>query len=361
MIRRKARRNDALPPTFRKPAKHLAPERRTPLAPAAAHPKLSRLRQADSSRGLLYSLTMRREPAAIFKTLPVVALAAVLAGCGPVGDVTSGADFQAAAQLPATSEFDAGAAQDMDGVLIDTSHVSQGYVGASCQAASRLKLLVTMGESTQTYDLPSDGEAFIAPLTFGNGTYVVRVMQNTEANSYVELASTQVDVVLDDEFAPYLRPNGICDYDEESACVAKARELVADATTQGEAVRVICEYICANVAYDEEKAAQLKDASGYIPDPDDTLAAGTGICFDYASLAAAMLRSQGIPTRIVTGYVSPENIYHAWIEIYIDGSWSSVAFDVQARTWSRLDLTFAAAGATKNEDDGRDYTTRYVY
>ncbi len=361
MIHGTTHRNDALPHTLRKPARRPTPECRTSLAPTAAHPKQSRLRQADSLRGLVYSLTMRRKAAAIFKTLPVVALAAVLAGCGPAGEATSGADFQPAAQLPATSEFDADAAQDVGGALIDTSHVSQGYVGVSCQAASRLKLLVTMAESTQTYDLPSDGEAFIAPLTFGNGTYVIRVMQNTEANNYIELASAQVDVVLDDEFAPYLRPNGICDYSEDSACVSKARELVADAATQGDAVRVICEYICTHVTYDEDKAAQLKDASGYIPDPDDTLATGTGICFDYASLAAAMLRSQGIPTRIVTGYVSPENIYHAWIEIYIDGSWSSVAFDVQARTWSRLDLTFAAAGGTKSEDADRDYATRYVY
>ncbi len=304
---------------------------------------------------------MRRSAAVIAQGLAAAALAATLVACGTTTETTTGAAFEATSQLPATSVFDEGAAQASNGALIDTSHSSQGYIGVSAQASSRLKLLVSLGDSTQTYDVPADATPVIIPLTFGNGSYTVRLMQNTSGNNYAELASTQVDIALDDEFAPYLRPNINCDYSEESVCVAKARELVADATNQGEALRNICEYICQNIAYDNDKAAQLQDSSGYVPDPDETLASGTGICFDYASLGAAMLRSQGIATRIITGNVSPDNIYHAWIEVYIDGTWQSAVFDVQQRTWSRLDLTFAAAGATKAVGDGKEYTPRYVY
>lgn len=270
-----------------------------------------------------------------------------------------------AAFTPATaieqSTFDASAAQGENGALVDVSHVADGYVGVSATSSARLKLQVVSGQASCNFDIPQDGTPIICPLSFGSGSYAFRVMQNTSGNNYVELYSTQADVTLSSEFAPFLRPNVYCSYTSSSACVAKARDLVKDASNEAEALEAVCTWIVDNVAYDDAKAAQLKDATGYVPDPDETLASGTGVCFDYASLGAAMLRSQGIPTRIVTGNVSPNNIYHAWIMVYIDGNWKSAQFSVSANTWSRVDLTFAASGDGANVGDGKDYTDRYVY
>ena len=78
-----------------------------------------------------------------------------------------------------------------------------------------------------------------------------------------------------------------------------------------------------------------------------TLASGTGICFDYASLGAAMLRSLGIPCQVITGYVSPDDVYHAWNMVYIDGEWISVEISIKPNSWTRVDLTFAASGADR--------------
>lgn len=199
----------------------------------------------------------------------------------------------------------------------------------------------------------------------GNGTYTVRVMRNTNADRYVELCRTTVDVALTSDFAPFLVPDCFCSYTDSSACVAKARDICAGAQNEGDVVRAVFDYITQNVTYDYDKAAQLSGTTGYAPNPDATLQSGTGICFDYASLGAAMLRSQGIPAKIVTGYVSPSNVYHAWIMVYIDGSWKSARISVDQNTWSRVDLTFAA---TQGDDraagyvgDGSTYTDRYTY
>ncbi len=336
----------------------LAPRPRLPAAAVAA----------GGPRGPRYTrVSMTRRANILAKCLLTAAITVALTACGASGgaaasaESTSGASFSPASELPADSAFDASAATGQNGALIDISHVADGYVGASSVSSSRIKLLVVMGDSTQTYNVPETGEPIIAPLTFGNGTYTFRVMQNTSGNSYVELARAETEVDLTDEFAPYLRPNVNCDYDADSACVARARELVADAANQGEALAAICTYVVENISYDDAKAAELRDSSGYVPDPDETLADGSGICFDYASLGAAMLRSQGIPTQIVTGTVSPDGIYHAWINVYIDGTWTSASFDVQSRTWSRIDLTFAAGGTTAYVGDGKTYTQRYVY
>ena len=295
----------------------------------------------------------------------VASLALVACGGGGGGGSDEGTTSGSALNSPGkveTAELDPASAVTQNDGSIDTSKVNEGVVMASATSASRLKFLVTCGDMSYNYDLPGDGTSITCPVNMGDGSYTFAVMRNTGGSNYVETASTTTDVQLVDEFAPFSQPNVFCNYDENSACVAKARELVSGAQNQGDAVRSICNYVVSNVTYDTDKAGKLSGTSGYIPNPDETLSSGKGICFDYASLGAAMLRSIGVPTKIVTGYVSPEDLYHAWILVYIDGSWSSAKFSVDPQTWSRVDLTF---GADSNNvglvGDGKTYTERYVY
>lgn len=290
-----------------------------------------------------------------------------LVGCGgdaaassSDGGTTSGDAFSAPSTV-VLSNFNASAASGGNGASIDVSSASQGYVGAAATSASRLKLQVTKNGQNMNYDMPSDGSPVIVPLDMGSGTYTVSVMQNTSGSRYAELYSTSVNAQLDSEQAPFLVPNIFCDYGANSSVVAKARELTKDAQNEGDALRLIYEWIEKNVVYDNAKADQLNGKSGYIPDPDETLQTQKGICFDYASLAAAMLRSLGIPCKIVTGYVSPDGVYHAWNMVWIDGSWKTVSITVNPRDWTRIDLTFAANGAGDTVGDGSNYTDRYVY
>jgi len=53
-----------------------------------------------------------------------------------------------------------------------------------------------------------------------------------------------------------------------------------------------------------------------LPNIDKTLTSGKGICYDFSSVFAAMLRSQGIPVKLVKGYTTNVEGYHAWNEVY---------------------------------------------
>lgn len=283
---------------------------------------------------------------------------------GSGGSSNGGETSGPAYEEPSTvlmSSFNADAAITSAGGSIDVSSVSKGYVGASAVNGSRLKFQVVLGERSYNYDLPGDGTPIVCPLNMGNGSYTFRIMQNTSGSSYVEVASATADVTLESEFAPFLVPNVFCNYTPSSAVVTQARSLAAGAQNEGEVVRAIYDWVVDSIDYDKAKAAELADATGYVPSPDSTLSSGEGICFDYASLAAAMFRSLGIPCKIITGYVSPDNIYHAWNMIYIDGRWVSAQITVNPDTWTRVDLTFAAAGAGSTIGDGTTYTDRYVY
>ena len=275
-------------------------------------------------------------------------------------ETISGAAFSPPSSVRGVS-FDAGAAVTGPDCAIDVSHVAQGYAAATGTSAARLKLQVKCGDGSYNYDMPTDGSPIFVPMNMGNGTYTLRVMQNTSGSNYVELLSTTANVGMDSPFEPYLRPNVYCSFDDGSAAVRKARELTAGCATQADALRAICLYVVDNVSYDNAKAERLSSSTGYVPNPDATLSSMSGICFDYAALGAAMLRSVGIPTRIVTGYVSPNGFYHAWIMVYIDGTWHTVQFSVNPGDWSRVDLTFASTGGGAFVGDGVGYQDRYVY
>lgn len=261
----------------------------------------------------------------------------------------------------AGADFDRSAANGENGVLIDLSGTGKGYVAVAAESETRMKFRVEMGERTYDYDLPSDGTPAVYPLQCGDGAYTFRALTNTVGSKYAEAYSTEAQVQLEDEFQPFLRPSQYVSYDEDSLCVKTAAELASQEPDAIRVVEAVFGYICENVTYDKEKASTV--SKGYLPVPDETLSTGKGICFDYASLAAAMLRSQGIPTKMVFGYVQPDDLYHAWNMFYTEESgWVTVGYEVESNTWSRLDLTFSANGADSEFiGDGTNYTDVYFY
>ena len=261
----------------------------------------------------------------------------------------------------ASAEFHADQANSENGVQLDLSALDEGYVAVAATSEKRLKFQVKKDDLTYTYDLASDGTPSVFPLQCGDGVYLFRVMENTSGNKYAERYSESADVVIAEPFSPFLRPSDYVPFSADSACVKLAAELAADAPDTLGVVTEIFTFICSTVVYDYDKAATVR--SGYLPDPDETMTSGKGICFDYAALAAAMLRSQGVPTKMVFGFVSPNDLYHAWNMFYTEETgWVTVSYEVKGPDWNRLDLTFSAGGGDADFiGDGSNYTDLYFY
>lgn len=252
-------------------------------------------------------------------------------------------------------------AEGSDRVKLDLSAVGEGIVAVAATSDKRLKFQVVTDAETYNYNLASDGTPSVFPLQCGDGTYRFRVMENVVDKKYAELYSASADVEMADPYDPFLRPSDYVNYTPDSACVKKAAELAQTAGTPLGLVAKVYSFVCKTVRYDDHLAATVQ--SGYLPTPDETMQTGKGICFDYAALAASMLRSQGIPTRMVFGYVAPDQLYHAWNMFYTEETgWVTVIFEVSANSWVRLDLTFAANGAdNKFIGDGSNYADVYYY
>lgn len=255
--------------------------------------------------------------------------------------------------------FNEEAAQAGEGLLFDSSHSAEGYVGVKITENESLKFQVESGDQKYNYDV-APGETAFFPMNLGSGSYTFRLLKNAGDNRFAVIWKTQENVALENEFVPYRMPCQLVNYSEDSQCVELARELAAGCATQSQVVSAIYDYLVRHISYDDDRAQNV--TADYLPNPDRTLSEKKGICYDYASLAAAMMRSVGIPCKLIMGYVDG-SLYHAWNSFYLDSQgWVTVEIKANAGVWQRVDITMAASGEkpAKLEDDSR-YTTRYSY
>lgn len=248
--------------------------------------------------------------------------------------------------------------------VIDYSNTKDGYVMVKYTASTskRLKAQLKGPTTTYTYNITA-GEWETFPLSDGNGSYQVIVYENISGSKYSTVLSASFTASMTDEFAPFLRPNQYVDYENAPNTVAKAKELTAGMTDPLQKVKAVYDFVVNNLTYDKQLAATVQ--SGYLPVLDSVLASKKGICFDYAALMTGMLRSQGVPCKLVVGYAG--TAYHAWISVWSDETgWINGAIYFDGTSWQRMDPTFASSGRQSAAimqyiGDGKNYTAKYFY
>ena len=251
-----------------------------------------------------------------------------------------------------------------DFASIDASNTSQGYVMVKYNGTNeKVKLQITCpDQSCYTYLISDRGAYDTFPLTAGNGSYALQVLENVAGDTYTVSLAQSINVSIEDEFLPFLYPNQYVNFHTDSKAVSKGSDLAKDTYSDLDVVQNIYNYVIKNISYDTEKAQNV--SYGYVPDIDDTLSSKTGICFDYAALMTSMLRSQNIPTKLEVGYSG--DAYHAWISTYIDDKgWVDDIIQFNGDTWQIMDPTLAAtndsAAVKKYVGDGSHYIVKYTY
>ena len=237
---------------------------------------------------------------------------------------------------------------EIDQVIIDYSHTYYGYIMVKhieC-ASIDIKIVISKPNGVQhIYTLcPESGfDAF--PLTGGDGTYSIKVLKHVEGTQYMELLSSSFDVVLANEFDPFLHPNQMVRFSRDCAVVRKATELTTTLDNISDKISVIGNFIVSNVTYDDNLIDMR--VSGYIPDVNNVLERGSGLCLDFSALMVAMLRSQNIPAKLVIGTAG--ELYHAWVEAH------------NGEEWIILDLTISGNPLTQRRIGEMDYTIEFIY
>lgn len=237
-------------------------------------------------------------------------------------------------------------------LILDISNQDQGYLTAESDSDdSRMNIqLTTPSGVVYSYFLEPD-EQTVLPFSEGSGEYLITCYQQVDGNQYAALYTETLTIKLQNEFLPFLYPNQYVDFSSKSEACKLAASLVKEDMTDIDILKTFYTYVTSHISYDYDKADSVE--AGYLPDVDDTLSTGTGICFDYAALTTAMLRSQDIPCKLQIGYSG--DVKHAWIDVYIRGSgWVTKAVSFDGDTWKLMDPTFDA------NSDGDEAIQEYI-
>ena len=256
-----------------------------------------------------------------------------------------------------------------DRAFIDYSNKHDGYITVKFleNTDRRLMVMITTPDGDEyIYDLsPEKNEVF--PLTSGDGRYKISIHEHVTDNVFLDIMLIEIDVELSNEFVPFIRPNQYVYYSENSPVTKKAVELSNRHDNFIDTVEAVFNYVVESVSYDFDLARTV--TFGYKPDLDEVLDQGSGICFDIAALTVAMLRSRGIPSKLVFGDYYGSDLdypYHAWVTVFSEEDvriGEHIFF--KAGTWNILDPTVAIILCLSETDtavsDGVTYNAKYYY
>lgn len=225
-----------------------------------------------------------------------------------------GAEASASAKWPAEPDFSR--MQYAGKLQADLSNASEGYILASLNAATKhkMKLRIVKGGTTLTYDMNLNADFEVFPLQLGSGYYEISLFENVSGKKYALAGTLALNVSLTSENIPFYYPNQYVDYTIFSEAVAKADELCAG-KSELEIYQILCNFMQSNFLYDFVKAITVK--AGTLPDIDGSYAKKMGVCQDLSAILCCMLRTQGLPARLIIGYADKQ--YHAWTVTEIGG------------------------------------------
>lgn len=182
---------------------------------------------------------------------------------------------------------------------------------------ANIKIMIKKGTTKYYYNIYDAYEVF--PLQMGNGIYRIALYKRIRGNQYEVIHSNSYHITDYNEDIVFTGNIQSIEWTSMSLATVLAKELTVDLDSDRARFEAIYKYVVDNIEYDTIKA-ELVD-NRYIPVPDEVITAKKGICYDYASLLAVMLRSINIPTKLVHGYCDYSPIYHAWNEVKLDEEW----------------------------------------
>ncbi|MCC8122660.1 MAG: transglutaminase-like domain-containing protein [Oscillospiraceae bacterium] len=184
----------------------------------------------------------------------------------------------------------------------------------------KIKVLITGPDRVvYQYVLPCDDQFYPFPLTAGAGDYHVAVYKNLYDNNYLCMLETKITLQAYTEAALYTAPNIQVPFAQGDAVQQKAAQLCAGTAGNQEKASAVLQFMTERYTYDYKLAEVVARNPDYRVNPQKLLEETSGVCLDFATLYCAMLRSQGVPCKLIFGY-SDAN-YHAWVEYHDGGKW----------------------------------------
>jgi len=218
-----------------------------------------------------------------------------------------------------------------NGVKLDKPGKSQvdGYIRVSGSTDNnKIKLLVSGGDKQVWYDVKLNNGEFDEEIWFDKqGKYTIKVMVYEYGRKYSYGPGFTVENT--EESDEYLIPAKHIE-SNDAVIIDTAREITKACSSDLEKARAIYDWVTDNIRFDYDKLEKHKRGQyGNKYGALNTIKTRKGVCYDYATLAAALSRSLGLSAKVVEGDLNkgPLKGLHAWNEIYLEEWDSWISFD----------------------------------
>jgi len=207
-------------------------------------------------------------------------------------------------------------------ITINTDRVPHGLVQIEYRGdlTRTVKVMVEANDNRNVYTIRDNSPSYV-PLQMGVGTYRITVVQQITGTMFRPLQSETIEVGGINLTEMFTAPTLMVNFDSSMKAIQSYTRM-AEELNRNETIQAFYRSLVTNYSYDFEKASNLP--IDYHPVIDEMYISKKGICFDYAVLFASILRSNGIPTKLIMGYAPGIDEYHAWNEILINGRWVAV-------------------------------------
>lgn len=262
-------------------------------------------------------------------------------------------------------------------VKINVNTASKGYVEVEYIEPTAFDIVVSLcsdkknqqGRVTNwTYDTKMKGNCKIkAALTYGNAKYTITVVsamrnESTKVGRASKKAELTVNLNNVSPTAGFLLSTGEVLFNSDMMFIKKAAEISATCSNDFEKVSKIYDWLTQYIQY---KITDDTTQGLYVCDLEKIYNRKTGVCYDYAVVLAAMLRSQGIPCKAVFGkYANVSSTDgHVWNEVYIasSGEITSNEISITGNKWCRLDPTLSHGSSGQAAIDYMNDDSNYIW
>lgn len=227
---------------------------------------------------------------------------------------------------------------EIDSSLAKAGSVKIKYIDTSLKNVT--VYVVHDYEKCNGYVINDLSEDTIISLTYGKGVYIVEVKTVNESGEEISLAEEKMVLDRDSQYLPFMIPTYVVRYNNDMEVIQKCKTMNEDCSNDFEKVANIYNFVLCSLYYEEDSN---KDYSSweYYPNIDEIYLAGKGVCVDYATMFAAICRSQHIPCKLITGNTGTGDSLHVWVEVYIkdQGIYEYENLELWGESWNKIDLT----------------------
>ncbi len=262
-------------------------------------------------------------------------------------------------------------------VKINTNTANKGYLEVEYLDTKGYDIKVSMCSNKKNeygnlaswkYQTNNKGKCTIkAALTYGNAEYTINVISTMKNDSTgVERISKKATLTINltnvSSTGAFLLNGGEVEFNTSMSFIKKANEIASTCKDDFEKVSKIYDWLTQYIKY---QVVEDTVVGQYKCDLNKIYNRKTGVCYDYAVVLAAMLRSQGIPCKVVFGKYanSAAGLGHAWNEVYIakSGSITTNELSITGNKWCTLDPTLSNVNSSQSAIDFMNNDKNYTW